>query len=105
MDFEITPQELKNSLDNGEDIFILDVRGQDEFAIVNLNGYLIPLSELEKRLGELDSKKHIVVHCHHGIRSAKATQFLLSQGFQKVQNLAGGIERWAMEIDPQMKKY
>ena len=105
LDFEITPQELKTKLDQGEDVFILDVRGEDEFDIVNLNGYVIPLSELEQRLNELDKKRHIIVHCHHGVRSAKATQFLRENGFSHVQSLAGGIDQWAEEIDPKMKRY
>jgi len=105
MDFEITPQELKTKLDNSEDIFILDVRGKDEYSIVNLKGHVIPLADLPNRLHELDPEKHIVVHCHHGVRSAKACQFLREHGFANVQSLAGGIDRWAEEIDPSMKTY
>ncbi len=102
---EIQPEELKQRLDAGEDIFILDVREPHEFQICNLNGYLIPLGDLPKRVHELDSIREIVAHCRSGVRSAKAVDFLRQAGFRKVKNLAGGVLAWSDRVDPKMPKY
>jgi sulfur-carrier protein adenylyltransferase/sulfurtransferase len=102
---EISVEELKKKLDNKEDIFILDVREPHEYQICNLNGHLIPLGDLPKRLGELDSSREIVAHCKMGGRSAKAVALLQQSGFKKVSNLTGGITAWAERVDPKMPKY
>jgi sulfur-carrier protein adenylyltransferase/sulfurtransferase len=102
---EIQPEELKQRLDAGEDIFVLDVREPHEYQICNLNGYLIPLGDLPKRMNELDSSREIVAHCRSGVRSGKAVDFLRQAGFRKVRNLAGGILAWADRVDPRMPKY
>jgi len=102
---EIQPEELKQRLDAGEDIFILDVREPHEYQICNLNGYLIPLGGLPKRVHELDSSREIVAHCRSGVRSAKAVDFLRQAGFRKVKNLAGGVLAWSDRVDPKMPKY
>ena len=102
---EIQPEELKQRLDAGEDIFVLDVREPHEYQICNLNGYLIPLGDLPKRMNELDSSREIVAHCRSGVRSGKAVDFLRQAGFRKVRNLAGGILAWADRVDPKMPKY
>jgi adenylyltransferase/sulfurtransferase len=102
---EIQPEELKRRLDAGEDIFVLDVREPHEYQICNLNGHLIPLGDLPKRMSELDSSREIVAHCRSGVRSGKAVDFLRQAGFRKVKNLAGGILAWADKVDPRMPKY
>jgi sulfur-carrier protein adenylyltransferase/sulfurtransferase len=102
---EISVEELKKKLDNKEDIFILDVREPHEYQICNLNGQLIPLGDLPKRLGELDTSREIVAHCKMGGRSAKAVALLQQAGFKKVSNLTGGITAWAERVDPKMPKY
>lgn len=100
---EISVHDLKILLDAKADIFILDVRNEDEYAQCNLKGHLIPLPELPKRLDELNRDQHIIVHCLGGGRSARATAFLLQSGFKQVSNLTGGIKAWAHEIDHHMK--
>jgi adenylyltransferase/sulfurtransferase len=102
---EISVEELKKKLDNKDDIFILDVREPHEYQICNLNGYLIPLGDLPKRVSELDSSREIVAHCKMGGRSAKAVAFLKQAGFAKVHNLTGGITAWAERVDTKMPKY
>jgi sulfur-carrier protein adenylyltransferase/sulfurtransferase len=102
---EISVEELKRRLDAKEDLFILDVREPHEYQICNLNGYLIPLNDLPKRVKELDSSKEMVVHCRSGGRSAKAVEFLRQAGFSKAKNLAGGVLAWSDKIDPKMPKY
>ncbi len=102
---EIEPKELKQRLDRGEDVFILDVREPHEFQICNLNGYLIPLGDLPKRAHELDSAREIVAHCRSGKRSAEAVDFLRKAGFRKIWNLKGGILAWSDQVDPSLPKY
>ncbi|HZR32496.1 MAG TPA: molybdopterin-synthase adenylyltransferase MoeB [Terriglobales bacterium] len=102
---EIQPEELKSRLDAGEDLFVLDVREPHEYQICNLNGYLIPLGDLPKRVNELDSSREIIAHCRSGVRSAKAVDFLRQAGFRKVKNLAGGILAWSDKVDPSVPKY
>ncbi len=102
---EIEPEELKQRLDCGEDIFLLDVREPHEYQICNLSGHLIPLGDLPQRVHELDSSREIVAHCKSGARSAKAVEFLRGIGFLHVKNLAGGITAWADRIDQTVPKY
>ena len=102
---EMQPQELKRRLDAGDDIFVLDVREPHEYQICNLQGHLIPLGDLPKRVHELDSSREIVAHCKMGGRSAKAVEFLRQAGFKKVWNLAGGITAWSDKVDPKVPKY
>jgi sulfur-carrier protein adenylyltransferase/sulfurtransferase len=102
---EITVEELKQKLDAKQDVVVLDVREPWEFQICNIGGRLIPMTELQARVGELDPDAEIVVHCHAGTRSARAVAWLRSQGFEDVKNLRGGITAWAEKIDPKMAKY
>ncbi|MGH9804913.1 MAG: molybdopterin-synthase adenylyltransferase MoeB [Candidatus Acidiferrales bacterium] len=102
---EIEPAALKRKLDAGEDVFILDVREPHEFQICHLNGYLIPLGDLPRRVHELDSARAIVAHCRSGQRSARAVEFLQQAGFRKVWNLKGGILAWSDQVDPSVPKY
>ena len=103
--YEISVDELKKRLDNKDDLFILDVREPQEYQICNLNGYLIPLKDLPKRINELDTAKEIIVHCKVGGRSRQAVEFMKQSGFRKVKNLVGGIDEWAELIDPTMPRY
>jgi len=102
---DMTVEEFKQRRDRGDDLFLLDVREPHEYQICNLNGYLIPLNDLPKRVNELDSSREIVVHCKMGGRSAKAVDFLRQSGFTKVHNLAGGINAWSEKVDPSVPKY
>ena len=101
----ISVRELRDRLNRGDDLFILDVREPHEYQLVNINGHLIPLGDLARRVNELDSSREIVVHCHVGSRSAAAVRFLRQMGFNKVVNLEGGIDRWAVEINPTLVRY
>jgi sulfur-carrier protein adenylyltransferase/sulfurtransferase len=102
---EITPKELKQRLDRGDDLFILDVREPHEYQICNIGGKLIPLGEISRRAHELDSSREIVVHCRTGKRSAEAAEFLRGVGFRKLLNLKGGILAWSDDVDPTVAKY
>ena len=102
---EITCRELKQRLDQGDHLFILDVREPHEYQICNLKGHLIPLGELPRRVHELDSSNEIVAHCRSGKRSAEAVDFLRKAGFKKIHNLRGGILSWSTEVDPTVPRY
>jgi len=106
LDPVITVDELKARMDRGDRPFLLDVREKVEYQIVRLEGgVLIPLGELVARQNELDPDREIVVYCHVGIRSGKATAFLRHKGFPLVRNLRGGIDEWAIRIDPSLPRY
>jgi len=103
---EITASELKQRLDRGDSLKIVDVREPNEYQINRIPGStLIPLGDVPKRYSELDSEDEIVVHCKMGGRSAKAADFLRSVGFKKVLNLKGGILDWIDKVDPTQPKY
>jgi len=104
----ITPLELKHRLDAGDDLFILDVREPDEWAISNLAGLgavLIPMGQVLQHLDELDTAREIVVQCRSGARSAEVIRQLQGHGYRKLLNLDGGINRWALEVDPDLAVY
>lgn len=105
---EISPAELQARLDAGEDLFILDVREPHEWDISNLGhlgAVLIPKGQVLERMNELDTAVEMVVHCRTGVRSADVIRQLQQHGFRKMVNLAGGINRWAEEVDPTIPKY
>ena len=104
---EITPAELKQRLDNGDDIQIVDVREDNEVAIGRIpNSIHIPLGQILARMDEIDPNRETVVHCKMGGRSARAIEALKHSGFQgKLINLKGGILRWSDEVDPSVPKY
>jgi molybdopterin/thiamine biosynthesis adenylyltransferase/rhodanese-related sulfurtransferase/molybdopterin converting factor small subunit len=103
---EITSVELKQRLDRGDTLKIVDVREPNEYQINRIPGSeLIPLGDVPKRYEELNKNDEIVVHCKMGGRSAKAADFLRSVGFTKVLNLKGGILDWVEKVDPSQPKY
>jgi molybdopterin/thiamine biosynthesis adenylyltransferase/rhodanese-related sulfurtransferase/molybdopterin converting factor small subunit len=104
---EITATELKQRLDNGDDIQIIDVREPNEYEIAQIpNSTLIPLGQVLTRMNEIDADRETVVHCKMGGRSAKAIDALQRSGFTgKLVNLAGGITAWSNEVDPSVPKY
>jgi adenylyltransferase/sulfurtransferase len=104
---EITSTELKQRLDNGDDIQIVDVREDNEVAIGRIpNSIHIPLGQVLSRMNEIDPNRETVVHCKMGGRSARAIDALQRSGFQgKLINLKGGIIGWSNEVDPSVPKY
>jgi rhodanese-related sulfurtransferase len=110
---EIDVTSVKSLLDNsrhqkGEPVLVLDCREPREVATAQIVGTVhIPMREIPARLGELgdDKSRRIIVHCHHGGRSLRVTQFLRQQGFDQAQNMSGGIDAWSLEIDPAVPRY
>jgi adenylyltransferase/sulfurtransferase len=104
---EITATQLKERLDNGDDIQIIDVREDSEVAIARIpNSTHIPLAQVLTRMNEIDPNRETVVHCKMGGRSARAIDALQRSGFTgKLINLRGGIIGWSNEVDPSVPKY
>ena len=103
-----TPAELKQRLDSGEDIVLIDVREPYEWAIANLEPHgarLLPLGDLPDRLDEIDRERTTVLYCRSGARSGTAMQHMRANGFERVFNLKGGINAWAQDVDPSMTPY
>ncbi len=106
MSYAITVRDLKDRLDKGDTIFLLDVREPHEYSMAKIEGsVLIPLGELPTSLDKLNSNDEIVALCHRGMRSADAVGFLMQQGFSNVKNLIGGIDAWSTEVDPEVPRY
>lgn len=105
---EIDHRSVHGKLQRSEEFLLLDCRERDEHALVNLpQATLLPMSEIQQRVGELDGyrEREIVVHCHHGGRSLQVTMWLRQQGFADVKSMAGGIDAWAVDIDPSLPRY
>ena len=106
MSFSIMPKELKTRIDNGDTLVLLDVREPWENSLAKLGGsVLIPLGTLPQSLSRLDKNTEIIAYCHHRMRSADATGFLLQQGFTNVKNLVGGIDAWSIQVDNSVPRY
>ena len=104
---EITATELKQKLDEGDDVQIIDVREAKEYQVARIpNSTHIPLGEVLSRMSEIDPSRETVVHCKMGGRSARAIEALTRAGFSgKLMNLKGGITAWSNEVDPTVPKY
>ncbi len=107
MDYEISAGDLKSLKDGAQEFTLLDVREPWEYQTAHIEGSRhVPMGEIPARFNqELDPEQHIVVVCHHGVRSMNVTAWLRQQGFDKVQSLRGGIDRWSREIDPSVPLY
>lgn len=103
----VTPQEVKAMQQRGDNFRLIDVREQDEWNAMKIEGAeLIPLSQFQARAtGELDPAEKIVLYCHHGMRSARAQGFLQAHGYGDVLNMTGGIDAWSLQVDPALKRY
>ena len=103
---KIDPVTLKARLDRGESVVILDVREPFEIALAPFPGAThIPMGDIPSRLTELDPDQETVVVCHHGVRSVQVAMYLAQMGFERVLNLAGGIDAWSEDADPSTPRY
>lgn len=103
---EIQPHELASRMRAGEAIRLLDVRPPAERTIASLPDSLaIPVRSIPSRLDELEPGANWVVYCHLGIRSAQAAAYLRQQGVSRARSLAGGIDLWSQQVDPDVPRY
>jgi len=105
MDFEISVEEANSKIEGGE-VVLVDVREPWEVETASLAGAkLIPMGDLPARVQELDPDAHILVLCHHGVRSLRVTNWLREQGYAKAQSVRGGIDAWSQRVDPKVPVY
>ena len=106
MQFEITPREFLECRKCNEELVLLDVREHWERETARIEpSRHIPMADIPSSLWELDPEQHIVVYCHHGVRSLSVTDWLRRQGYERVQSMAGGIERWSAQVDSKVPRY
>src|SRR6266567_508768 len=103
---EITPQEVKRQIDSGKALRLVDVREAFEFEQARIEGgELIPIRSVPNALPLFDKEENpIVVYCHHGMRSLQVVGWLREQGVENCTSMAGGIDRWSLEIDPKVPR-
>ncbi|MGB2632558.1 MAG: rhodanese-like domain-containing protein [Candidatus Acidiferrum sp.] len=105
-DLEILPSDVKQRLDRGEKMMLIDVREPHEYAICHIEGaVLIPMGTIPANLQKLDTDEDVICFCHHGMRSMDVANWLRAQGVKSAKSMAGGIDRWSLEIDPKVPRY
>ena len=106
---EITPQDVQRRLAAGEQLTLIDVREPGEFQLARIDGAeLVPMGSVPAELSRLDARADeapLIVYCHHGVRSLNVVHWLRQQGVDACQSMAGGIDRWSLEIDPDVPRY
>jgi adenylyltransferase/sulfurtransferase len=103
---DITPRELKEKIDRGDDMQLVDVREEWEWQIARIPGArLIPVGTIEDEASTLDPNREVVLFCKSGVRSVHAAEVLADAGFSKITNVLGGISRWSQEVDPTVLRY
>ncbi len=103
---EITPADVKARLEQGEKLVLIDVREPWEYALCRIEGAKhVPLGTLAASLETVPDVDEVICYCHHGMRSLDAAAWLRFQGIERAKSLAGGIERWSIEVDPKVPRY
>jgi rhodanese-related sulfurtransferase len=109
LSLEVTPQEVRQRIEAGEKLALIDVREPGEFQLARIGGAeLIPMRTVPAELSRLDAQAEetpLIVFCHHGVRSLNVVNWLRGQGVEACQSIAGGIDRWSLEIDPSIPRY
>ena len=105
-ELEISVAELQKKKEAGEPFLLIDVREPWEYETCRIEGaQLIPMRTIPANLQQLDVDRDVICYCHHGQRSLDVAAWLRGQGVESAQSLAGGIDRWSMEIDPAVPRY
>jgi rhodanese-related sulfurtransferase len=106
---EITPAAVKQRLDSGERLYLIDVRQPEEHQIARIAGAeLIPMNSIPAAIQDLEAKSDeatLIVFCHHGMRSLNVVNWLRGQGITACQSMSGGIDQWSTDIDPSVPRY
>jgi rhodanese-related sulfurtransferase len=105
-DLQISTKEVSERIARGDKLLLVDVREQWEYDLCKIPGaQLIPLGTLPANLNTLLDTDEVICYCHHGMRSLDAAVWLRQQGVESAKSMAGGIERWSVEVDPQVPRY
>jgi adenylyltransferase/sulfurtransferase len=105
-DMQISAKEVNERVGRGDKLLLIDVREQWEYDLAKIPGAkLIPLGTLPANLNTLLDADEVICYCHHGMRSLDAAVWLRQQGVESAKSMAGGIERWSVEVDPQVPRY
>jgi rhodanese-related sulfurtransferase len=105
-ELEITAVEVKQRLDRGDKLLLVDVREPLEHALCRIEGaVLIPMGSIPSNLQKLDTDDDVICFCHHGMRSLDVANWLRYQGVKSAKSMAGGIDRWSLEVDPKVPRY
>lgn len=105
---ELSPLEVQQQLQDDPNAVLLDCREDNEYQLVHIqNCRLLPMSQLVERVGEIQdyADRPVIVYCHHGMRSLRVANWLAGNGFTDVASMSGGIDLWALEIDPDLPRY
>ena len=105
---EVDVATVQNWLRTRSDMTLLDCREPEEYEVAKIDGaVLIPMSRWAEASGQLEALagRHLVVHCHHGVRSLRVVNWLRAHGFPSAQSMAGGIDAWSIEVDPLVPRY
>ena len=103
---EVSVQEAHRQLHAAQPPLLIDVREPSEFAVCQIPGArLIPMATVPERLAEIPRDLPVLIHCHHGGRSLRVTQFLRAKGYAQVSNVQGGIDAWSLQVDPAIRRY
>lgn len=106
MNKEISASYAAKLRESDPEVAFLDVREHSELEICRIEGALhIPMGEIPERADSLPNDRPMVVICHHGMRSAQVQQYLEAKGFKNLMNMAGGINAWSLEVDPEVPRY
>ncbi len=102
----MTPEQLKEIIDNGNAPALIDVRETWEYEICRIDSSQnIPMSEIIASVDKLDQAAETVIICHHGTRSLQVGDYLESIGYKNIKNLEGGIDAWSRSVAPDMPQY
>jgi rhodanese-related sulfurtransferase len=105
-DLQSSAKEVSERIARGERLLLVDVRENWEYDLCRIPGArLIPLGTLPSNLNTLLDADDVICYCHHGVRSLDAALWLRQQGVESAKSMAGGIERWSVEIDPSVPRY
>lgn len=103
---QLSPTEVAEKVKANPEIVFIDVREAEEIETARIEGTKwLPLSEIAMRSAEFDPSKETIVHCHHGMRSLQAAQFLKAKGFENISNMSGGIDQWSLDVDENVPRY
>lgn len=103
---QATPHDIKQRIDAGDDLLLIDVREPDELRIASVEGaHAYPMSQAMSWIDDLPRDRELVIMCHHGSRSMQVASALAQRGHTNLTNMQGGIDAWSQQVDPSIRRY